>query len=304
MQHDPSSNDNTDEASVRELAARHGLTIAGPVHINELGLDFRVVTAADTAGMSWILRVPRRPDAMRKIDKEARTLSFLQSRLPFAVPDWRIVTPKLVAYPMLTDTTAIVVDAATGAVEWKIDQESPVFADSFARALAALHAVPVEEAAAAGMQVRTPEQARRAVADDVFRVRSEFAVSESLLIRWQTWLDDDSCWPDFCVPVHGDLYLGHTLVDRAGRVTGMIDWTEARVDDPAIDMSSHLMLFGEAGLEKLLSNYAAAGGRVWPRMAHQVAERQAVFPVTYALFALESGDDKHTAAVKQMLVPR
>ena len=27
----------------------------------------------------------------------------------------------------------------------------------------------------------------------------------------------------------------------------MIDWSEARVDDPAIDMAAHLMVFGEEG---------------------------------------------------------
>ncbi len=42
----------------------------------------------------------------------------------------------------------------------------------------------------------------------------------------------------------------------------MIDWSEARVDDPAIDMAAHLMVFGEEGLAKLLLTYEAAGGRV------------------------------------------
>ncbi len=40
----------------------------------------------------------------------------------------------------------------------------------------------------------------------------------------------------------------------------MIDWSEARVDDPAIDMAAHLMVFGEEGLAKLLLTYEAAGG--------------------------------------------
>jgi macrolide phosphotransferase len=301
MEHNPTSS--MDDSQVRALAASHGLEIVGPVSINELGLDFRVISVATTDGTPWILRVPRRPDVLKKIEKEARTLSFLKERLPFAVPDWRVVTSTLVAYPMLTDTTAIVVDAASGTSEWKIDQGSTVFASSFASALAALHALPIEAAGAAGIQVRTPEEARKAVADDIARVRQAFDVSEALVRRWQAWLDDD-CWPNFCAPVHGDLYVGHVLVDVDGRVTGMIDWTEARVDDPAIDMTAHLMIFGEAGLEKLIEDYADAGGRVWPRMGHHVAERLATFPVTYALFALESGDSKHAEAARQMLVPQ
>nr|WP_284696713.1 phosphotransferase [Escherichia coli] len=118
-----------------------------------------------------------------------------------------------------------------------------------------------------GMLIRTPTQARQKVADDVDRVRREFVVNDKRLHRWQRWLDDDSSWPDFSVVVHGDLYVGHVLIDNTERVSGMIDWSEARVDDPAIDMAAHLMVFGEEGLAKLLLTYEAAGGRVWPRLA-------------------------------------
>lgn len=144
-------------------------------------------------------------------------------------------------------------------------QDSEVFAESFATALAALHAVPISAAVDAGMLIRTPTQARQKVADDVDRVRREFVVNDKRLHRWQRWLDDDSSWPDFSVVVHGDLYVGHVLIDNTERVSGMIDWSEARVDDPAIDMAAHLMVFGEEGLAKLLLTYEAAGGRVWPR---------------------------------------
>ncbi|EPB1316006.1 TPA: phosphotransferase, partial [Klebsiella pneumoniae] len=103
------------------------------------------------------------------------------------------------------------------------------------------------------------------------------------------------------VVVHGDLYVGHVLIDNTERVSGMIDWSEARVDDPAIDMAAHLMVFGEEGLAKLLLTYEAAGGRVWPRLAHHIAERLAFGAVTYALFALDSGNEEYLAAAKAQL---
>ena len=151
------------------------------------------------------------------------------------------------------------------------------------------------------MPVRTPAQARQEVADDIDRVRREIAINDKRLNRWQRWLDDDTSWPDFCVVVHGDLYVGHVLVDDSERVTGMIDWSECCVDDPTIDMTSHLMVFGEAGLAKLIADYEAAGGRVWPRMAHHTKERLAISPVLYALFGLESGHADHLAAAKAQL---
>jgi len=290
-----------DAADLHALAARHGLRLTGPLSINELGLDYRIVIAAVDDGPRWVLRIPRRADVGAKIEREARALAMLRSRLPFAVPDWRVASAELIAYPMLEDPTAISVQPGTTTPEWAVPQDSAIFADSLAAAIAALHTVPVDAAIDAGMRVRTPAQARQQVADDLDRVRRELAVHEQRLARWQRWLDDDASWPDFCAVVHGDLYVGHVLVDRAERVTGMIDWSEARVDDPSIDLTSHLMVFGEVGLTKLLDAYAAAGGRRWPRIADHTAERLAAWPVTYALFGLESGDATHLAAAQAQL---
>ncbi len=286
----------------RKLAARHGLKLEGPLSVNELGLDYRIVTGADVGGTRWVLRIPRRDDMQQKVEAEARILGLLRRQLPFAVPDWRIATAELIAYPMLTDSTALIVTPGEEP-KWVISQTSEAFALSFAKALAALHAVPVEDARAAGMTVRTPAESRSKAAADIDRVRRELPVSEALLARWQRWLDDDGLWPEWCAVIHGDLYVGHVLVDAEERVTGMIDWSEARVDDPAIDMVSHLMVFGEAGLQKLLRDYEAAGGRLWPRIAEQVAERMAAYPVGYAIFALETGDAGHLAAAKAQLHP-
>lgn len=52
---------------------------------------------------------------------------------------------------------------------------------------------------------------------------------------------------------------------------------------------------------KLLLTYEAAGGRVWPRLAHHIAERLAFGAVTYALFALDSGNEEYLAAAKAQL---
>lgn len=287
-----------DTSQLYALAARHGLKLHGPLTVNELGLDYRIVIATVDDGRRWVLRIPRRAEVSAKVEPEARVLAMLKNRLPFAVPDWRVANAELVAYPMLEDSTAMVIQPGSSTPDWVVPQDSEVFAESFATALAALHAVPISAAVDAGMLIRTPTQARQKVADDVDRVRREFVVNDKRLHRWQRWLDDDSSWPDFSVVVHGDLYVGHVLIDNTERVSGMIDWSEARVDDPAIDMAAHLMVFGEEGLAKLLLTYEAAGGRVWPRLAHHIAERLAFGAVTYALFALDSGNEEYLAAAE------
>lgn len=290
-----------DDAAVLDHARRHGLALAGPIAWNDIGLDFRAGFATDEAGLAWVLRLPRRPDVRPRAENEARALRLFRGRLPVEVPDWRVVTPELIAYPRLAGITAVTVDPATREPTWNIDRESPIFAASLAQALAALHGIDPAEAGAAGLKVSSPEDARRGFAADLDRVEREIGVGPDLARRWRAWLDDDAAWPPFAAPVHGDLHAAHVLVDEASRATGLLDWTEAEVGDPSIDFVFHLMGFGAEGLDRLLAEYEAAGGRTWPGIRAQVGERLAAFPIKYALFALTSGLDEHLAAVRPLL---
>jgi macrolide phosphotransferase len=290
-----------DKEAIAALARRHGIAAAGAVVVNDIGLDFRAAFVDDEQGRPWVLRLPRRPDVLPRAANEARVLRLLRGRLPVAVPDWRVFTPDLIAYPRLPGATAMTFDPAAKQPVWHIDKDAPLFTTSLAAALAALHGIDPAEAGAAGVRVRSPEDVRRAAAAEIERVRREVGVAEELWRRWRAWLDNDALWPPFTALVHGDLYPGHVLVDADGRATGVLDWTEAEVGDPSVDFMFHWMGFGEAGLDALLRAYEAAGGRTWPGVRGHVAERVAAAPVKYALFALASGLADHLAAARAQL---
>jgi macrolide phosphotransferase len=154
-------------------------------------------------------------------------------------------------------------------VTWHFDKASPLYPQTLGPAIAALHAVEAEAATAAGLPVFSPEAVRQKWRDDLERVKAEFDVEADLLTELQGWVEDDSYWPDVCTLIHGDLYAGHVMVDPDGRATGIIDWTEARVADPAVDLAGHVRAFGEEALPALIDAYAEAGGRTWQRMAEQ-----------------------------------
>jgi macrolide phosphotransferase len=227
-----------EKGDIVATARRHGLAVAGNIEVIEVGLDFRAAFATDEAGTAWVLRLPRRPDVLPRAENEARALGLLKGRLPVEVPDWRVATPELIAYPRLPGTPAVTIDPATMAPTWHIDRGSSAFVASLARTLAALHGIDPAEAAAAGLKVSSPAEARRALAADLDRVKREVGVGESLWRRLQTWLEDDTSWPPFTALVHGDLHVGHVLVNEASWATGVLDWTEAEVSDPAIDFSA------------------------------------------------------------------
>lgn len=62
--------------------------------------------------------------------------------------------------------------------------------------------------------------------------------------------------------VHGDIQRKHLLVDEGGALSGVIDFGEAMVADPALDFAGVLNHLGWRDLERVWVSYEAAGGRI------------------------------------------
>jgi len=295
--------ENPVEHDLQQLALQQGLsapvTLTG---LSEQGLDFRVAFARDGQGQCWVLRQPRHQAMGEQIQAEARILAFLKaSDLPFAVPDWQRVSAELVAYPLLPEPTAYAFDFETQALHWAINQHDPAFVSSLGQALAALHAIPITAAQAAGLRVNTPAACRQQAWHDFEQVQQALGMHPERSQRLLAWLQDDSCWPDFSVLVHGDLHPGHLLVNPQAQVTGMIDWSEARVDDPVLDLVFQLMLFGQVGLQSLVQVYAQAGGITWPGLTRHAAGRLLASPLSYGLYALKYQHPEHVTMARAQL---
>ena len=290
----------TDE-EIFELAARHGLRLEGELRFNEMGIDFRVAFARDADGAEWVLRIPRRGDLAEQIERERRILELAKQHLSVAVPDWRVAAPDLIAYPLLPDPPVLTFDAVTYEVTWNIDRDDNRYTESLARVLCDLHRVPASDAAGAGLAVADADTVRRELLADIDRVKRELGVSAELETRWRGWIDRDEYWPQHSTFVHGDLYAGHVLADAKGNISGIIDWSEARVSDPSIDFAGHLAAFGEESLRELIGLYAKCGGRTWGKMFEQARERHAASPLKYGVFAIETGSGEHIAAARAQL---
>ncbi len=287
-----------------ELAHKSGLAIEeSSIQFNESGLDFQVVLATDVDGVRWILRIPRREDVLPSVDQERRTLELIAPLLSVDVPRWTICTDELIAYRALNGVPVGTIDPEAKAYVWEIDLANvpDQFHQSLARGIVSLHQISAEKAQAAGLVVKTAEEVRIEMQNRMNAVKREFGVGQPLWERWQSWLHNDEIWMQETVLTHGDLHAGHILIDSQAQVTGFIDWTEASIADPARDFVAHYRTFGQDALDKLISAYAEAGGRTWPRMAEHVIELNATFAIDIAEFALKSGLDEYKQMAMQSL---
>lgn len=290
--------------AVLALAHRYGLALdPTALQFEESGLDFQVAIAQTQDNTFWLLRIPRRPDALALAQREQAVLDRVRPYLPIQVPDWQIHTTELIAYPLLRGKPAGTIDPELQAYRWEIDAQNlpDAYLQSLGQALAALHAIEPGALVRAGLKTPSIATIRTAWSERMAKVKQVYPVNLPLWERWQRWLDNDTLWPEHTTLIHGDLHPGHILVDQQAQVTGFIDWTEARVDDPASDFAAHYRVFGRNSLEALLRHYGQSGGHVWPAMADHIVAYDSAIAVEVAEFAERSGLDDFKVMARQVL---
>lgn len=281
------------------LAGNNGLQLKDDVQINETGLDFKVINAFDDSGREWILRIPRRADVLPKSVLERKILELVQKHLKTTVPNWRIFSNELIAYPKILGEPAAEFDPKENQTKWIIKDQN-AYEQEFAAILAQIHSISPQDAEAIGLLPSDPKKVKAILRADIDFICEHIDVAEKHLAEWEKWLREDS-WPPFTVFVHGDLHQGHHLLDPAGTIQGVIDWTEAHIDDPSVDFIFHYMAFGEEGLKRLLRLYEQAGGRLWDKVVEHTIQRSNAFNIVFACYALRSQQDHLIEKAKELL---
>lgn len=283
-------------------ARRHGLDlVADTSALDTSGLDFLAVHAVASDGTRWIVRSPRRADVVAAAQTEARILGLVAPALPVAVPDWRVHAADVIAYPRLAGQPAITVVDFTPT--WHVIDPAapaPAFLASLAEALAALARIPIDAARTAGVPVRTNAEDRAELAAAVASTREALAPPAALVARWERWLADDARWPAHVALSHGDLHPGHLLLADDATLVGILDWTEAKVTDPAVDLAMIHMCFGRAALETVAEHLERRGVAAASLIEHAI-ERAAIFPVLGAAWALKTNNEVVLAQVRAQL---
>lgn len=283
-----------------DVARSHGLDLRID-EVDETGWDFRVRHGVDADGWWWVLREPRRPEVARLIPVEARVLELLRPRLGVELPRWEVCSPELVAYRRLPGVPLASEDPMTLAYRWPGRAPEDYFR-LLGATIAELHRVPVDGAEPTGIEIRAQGALRAETEAELAEGRRELGIPEAAEVGWRRWLRDDGYWADECRLVHRDLSPNHTLVDATGSLLGILDWTDAAVDDPAQDFAGPYLAFGPDGLDRLLQAYALAGARPHELFREHIV-RLSEFRscVSLGLHGLRTGNDNYVAIARSRL---
>jgi macrolide phosphotransferase len=225
----------------------------------------------------------------------------VKKHISVQVPNWIIVSPNLIAYPLLQNMPALSFHETTYEVTWHMDQNSPEYVPSLAAVLVDLHSIPRQEILDRNLRVMNSEDLRPEIYERLKLVKLELGISENLENRYRAWLDNYLLWPDFTKFINGDLYAGHVMTDESGVVSGVIDWSKGHVGDISLDFSRHVSIFGEESLRSLISEYEKRGGQVWEMLFEQTVERAAAAPLAYVFFSGETQAEVHILGARAQL---
>jgi aminoglycoside phosphotransferase (APT) family kinase protein len=271
-------------ARAAELIAAAAPQLAGVAVVPlATGWDNTVVTVAE----EWAFRFPRRAVALPGVRREIAVLPRIAPLLPLPVP-----VPEIVGS-----------DGAPGQ-PWPFTGARLIRGRELAEAgLPDGARVPAATAIGAFLRTLHSEQVRAAV--DARLPVDPFGRGHpaSRLVHTRTVLEglvDSAVWagdpavdalleraaalgePDgSTVVVHGDLHGRHLLVDTEGRASGVIDWGDVCLADPAVDLSLGFGAFVGPGRAAFLSAYGPVDAERELR-ARALAVRLAALLTSYA----------------------
>lgn len=180
----------------------------------DVGYDFEIAIVDD----EWVFRFPRRASVEEALEVEIVLLPALAPVLPVDVPSFEYISrdPLFVGYRLIRGTPLV--------------DEDP---DGVRAFLKALHAV---DPSGFAVERRDWVEAYRVQCAEFERLVLPL-VDRDLRPHARRLFQDTETLVDF-VPVllHADLGPEHLRV-RDGRLTGVIDWGDARLGDPALDYS-------------------------------------------------------------------
>lgn len=230
------------------------------------------IEALDTGGEHYtvavgddlVFRFPRDEGIAANTVREAMVLEALAPLLPLPVPVVRYVGRPCGRFPY-PFTGQQRIPGVMGEVLRPPRKHWPRLARHVGEFFTALHAFPPEQAAALGLVPRPLEPAERLIADTV-RSRDVIgaALPDGLKAAVAPYLEGNIPVPllDFphdrpaLVTSHTDLKGEHLFVSPDGtEMTGVIDWSDAALCDPVVDLQDLLIWLGAGFLRLVLHHY-------------------------------------------------
>lgn len=227
---------------------------------------------AFAVGGPWVFRLPKLAGGGEALLNEARLLTWLAPRLPLSVPVVRFIGQPSDLFPEVF-TGAVRLEGNPGLGASKLD--SMALGRALGRFLRTLHAQDRATAQALGLPLDF---------DPTFADWRTAALEDAGAATDAGHLPDFPGWarvlgqlpisqPERLTVLHGDLAAEHVFLSDRAEITGILDWADAAIGDPARDLAGLIHWGGRSMLNAALGEYGAVDAGFMGRAAWYAACR-------------------------------
>jgi aminoglycoside 2''-phosphotransferase len=251
-------------------------------------------SVAVAVNSQFIFRFPKRHDVEPQYKKEARLLPTLAGALSLPIPDvaffWPGGTPSLGLF-----IGHHLIDGAQLTAAHLTQNHVDEIARQLGQFLSVLHRFSKERATQLGVPESDQARWRRHYQNQYAQIQQQILpllappMQARIAREWQTFLADETRFPTTLI--HHDLNGEHILYDlERGALSGIIDWGDTAIGDPAIDFTGLLADYGEDFTEQVLAHYQ---GEVDATFRQRMHFYLGVMPLNTVLFGLATGQAEY-----------
>jgi len=236
------------------------------------GDDFTVVEV----NSKWMFRFPRSQEAPAVLEIEKQFLNEFASISPIPVPLYQYVGPGFVGYPKIEGL--LLSPSRYKALPRSSQKRIAVQIGDF---LTSLHTFPIEHALQMGMSEGWNNWRQKAF--------QTFKSDIAPRLKQKTLKGSMACLEGFFsknyIPavIHGDFYPpDHLFLDpQRQELSGIIDFGDLTIEDPACDLKNILSELGEDALIEVLNSYGGQAGTEFIERMRLIIKAEPLFDAAY-----------------------
>ena len=215
----------------------------------------------------YVFRFPRRTIVVPLLEREERILPRIAQQLPLPIPFPQFIGKPDLGYPWTFAGYERLRGTSACSLPLSRDDRTAM-ARPLGEFLGALHSIDLQTGIAAGLPDDELGRLDHRKRFPLAQQRFEELHSAGLIADASPFLQFLAAHPPAgprerrCI-VHGDLYARHLLVDRHHRLSGIIDWGDVHLGDPALDMMAAFSMLPASAYRDFKNAYGGVDDETW-----------------------------------------
>ncbi len=236
------------------------------------GDDFTIVEVNNT----WMFRFPRSQEAQTVLEIEKQFLAEFAPLSPVPVPLFHYIGEGFVGYRKIEGLLL-----SPGRYKDLSEASQKKVTEQISAFLSTLHSFPTERARQMGMTVGW--NGWRKEAFQIFKSEIAPRLSQKALHNANTCFEAFFSDVNTSVVIHGDFYpRDHLFFDtQKQELSGIIDFGDLTLDDPACDLKNILSDFGEEMLRNVLAAYTGPSDQKFIDRMRLAIKAEPLFDAAY-----------------------